>query len=50
MTPIDVVKEIIGHKDIKTTLQYKIPQITNIQMKQVLQKLDLQRGNTASKE
>ena len=22
-TPIDVVKEIVGHKDIKTTLQYK---------------------------
>jgi site-specific recombinase XerD len=43
-TPIDVVKEIVGHKDIGTTLQYKRTTIDPIQMKKVLQKFDLDRS------
>lgn len=43
-TPIDVVKEIVGHKDIGTTLQYKRGNIEKIQMKSVLKKLDFDRS------
>lgn len=44
-TPIDVVKEIIGHKDIKTTLQYKRGNISEIELKNVLSNLDKDRNN-----
>ena len=44
-TPIDVVKEIIGHKDIKTTLQYKRGAIDPMQVKRVLSNLDKERYN-----
>ena len=43
-TPIDVVKEIIGHKDIGTTVNYKRGSVGDIQMKDVLKKLDKQRA------
>lgn len=43
-TPIYVIKEIVGHKDIGTTLQYKRTTINPIQMKKVLQKFDLDRS------
>jgi len=43
-TPIDIVKEIVGHKDIGTTLQYKRGGIDAIQMKSVLKKLDFDRS------
>jgi hypothetical protein len=43
-TVIDVVKKIVSYKDIGTTLQYKRGNIDSIQMKKVLQKLDLDRS------
>ena len=43
-TPIDVVKEIVGHKDIGTTLQYKRGNLDNIQIKKILQDLDRNRS------
>jgi integrase/recombinase XerD len=42
-TPIDLVKEIVGHKDIKTTLQYKRGNLNEVQLKQVLKQLDKTR-------
>ena len=42
-TPIDVVKEVMGHKDIKTTLQYKRCSLSEVQFKQVLANLDKER-------
>jgi len=47
-TPIDVVKEIIGHKDIKTTLHYKRGDITPQQLRSVMQNLDKQRFTLSS--
>jgi len=43
-TPTDVVKEIVGHKDIGTLLQYKRGNIEKIETKSVLKKLDLDRS------
>ena len=43
-TPIDVVKEIVGHKDIGTTLQYKRGNIDEIQIKKILRELDINRS------
>ena len=34
-TPIDMIKEIWGHKDMKTTLQYKRGQLHPIEVKKV---------------
>ena len=42
-TPIYVVKQVMGHKDIKTTLQYKRGNVSEIQLKQVLSNLDKER-------
>lgn len=39
-TPIELVKEIVGHKDIKTTLQYKRGNIEPLMLKKVLERLD----------
>ena len=47
-TPIDVVKDIIGHKDIKTTLQYKKYKrgsIDQVQLNKILTAFDKQRSN-----
>ena len=42
-TFIDVVKEFIGHKSIKTTLQYKRGQLNEVEVKNIFHNLDLQR-------
>ena len=42
--PIDLVKEIIAHKSIATTLHYKRGSVDDIKMKNVLQNLDKQRA------
>lgn len=48
-TPVDIVKQIVGHKDIATTLQYKRGVIDQIQFKNILHNLDLQRSKEGSK-
>lgn len=42
-TPIDEVKEFIGHKDIKTTLTYKRTRLTEKSINLVLRNLDVSR-------
>jgi site-specific recombinase XerD len=42
-TPIDVVKEFIGHRDIKSTLTYKRSRLTEDAIKKVLCNLDKTR-------
>lgn len=43
-TLVDIVKEIVGHKDIKTTLQYKKENFDNSQIKKIYQNLDIERS------
>ena len=42
-TPIDVVKEVMGHKDIKTTYQYKKGNVSKENFQQVYNHLDQER-------
>ena len=44
-TPIDVVKEVIGHKDIKTTLQYKRGQVSQHELKLIQKKYERIRND-----
>lgn len=46
-TAIDVVKDIIGHKDINATLQYKKKYNDLIEFEKALHKLDLQRSRVS---
>ena len=39
-TPIDIVKDVIGHKDIKSTALYKTSKLDREQFQKVLKELD----------
>jgi len=46
-TPIDVVKDFIGHQEIKSTLTYKRSRLSEEDQAQVLRKLDSVRNRQA---
>ncbi len=49
-TPIDVVKDFIGHQDIKSTLTYKRSRLSVEDHAKVLHNLDLARSREAKDE
>ena len=44
-TPVDVVQEIVGHKSINATMQYRCKKSKSLEVKSVLDKLDDERLN-----